>query len=149
LEGACSRRRMDSVARLPAGSDGTVLVAQITDLHLPDQAGQRVAGVDTDESLQKVLAAMASNLPRPPDLFLASGDIADTGAVSAYRRFQRYMDETRTPAFGLPGNHDDSAALSSVWRGHMPRWIDTPKWRIVLLDSSLPSQDAGRLGPQG
>src|SRR5690606_5435695 len=128
---------MENALRLPAGPDGTVLVAQITDLHLPDRVGERVAGVDTDESLGKVLGVMRAGLPRRPDLILASGDIADTGAASAYRRFRQYMDETRTPAFGIPGNHDDPAALSDVWRGHLPQWVDTPNWRIVLLDSSL------------
>lgn len=140
---------MEDAMRLPAGADDTVLVAQITDLHLPERAGEPVAGVDTDESLGRVLDAMRVGLPRCPDLILASGDIADTGAASAYRRFRQYMDQTRTPSIGIPGNHDDPTALSDVWRGHLPQWVDTPYWRIVLLDSSLPGQDAGRLGAHG
>lgn len=139
---------METPARISAGSDGAVMAAQITDLHLPEHAGTRVAGVDADDSLRRVLRHMPGGAPRRPDLILATGDIADTGAATAYRRFQGHMLETGLPAFGLPGNHDDPATLSEVWRGHLPPWIDTPAWRIILLDSTLPGQDAGRLGAQ-
>lgn len=139
---------MESAVRLSANPEGAVLLVQITDLHLPETAGSPVAGVDTDRNLRKVLGAMARSLPRKPDLVLATGDIADTGAASAYVRFQQYMNEVEAPVFGLPGNHDRASVLFDVWRGHVPEWIDTPAWRIVMLDSTLPGEDAGRLGPE-
>ncbi len=141
-------KKMESGVRLPAGPDGSVLLVQLTDLHLPEQAGALVAGVDTDRSLHQVLRSVAHDLPRKPDFILATGDIADTGAASAYRRFRHSISAIEAPAFGLPGNHDLPAVLFDEWRGHVPEWIDTPSWRVVLLDTTLPGEDAGRLGPQ-
>ena len=139
---------MDSDISLPAGPDGAFLIAQITDLHLPECAAEPVAGVNADHNLAAVLKAMQSRLPREPDIILATGDIADAGAISAYQRFKTYMNDTGIPAYGLPGNHDDPAALQEVWPRRLPRWIDTPAWRIVMLDTTLPGEDAGMLGPQ-
>jgi len=141
-------KKMESGVRLPAGPDGSVLLVQLTDLHLPEEAGALVAGVDTDHSLRKVLRSVADDLPRNPDFILATGDIADTGAASAYRRFRQSISAIEAPAFGLPGNHDLPAVLFDEWRGHVPEWIDTPAWRIILLDTTLPGEDGGRLGPQ-
>lgn len=139
---------MESSVRLPTAPEAAVLIAQITDLHLPEAVGTRVAGTDPDDGLRQVLDDMAGRLPRKPDLILATGDIADTGAPSAYLRFQQYMKALEVPVFGLPGNHDRPEVLFDMWRGHVPQWIDTPAWRIVLLDSTLPGEDAGRLGPR-
>lgn len=138
---------MDSDIALPAGPDGAFLIAQITDLHLAAHAATPVAGVNADDSLASVLKAMRSRLPRDPDIILATGDIADTGAASAYQRFKSYMQDTGIPAYGLPGNHDNPATLHEVWPRRLPRWIDTPAWRIVMLDTTLPGEDAGMLGP--
>jgi len=130
------------------GPQESVLLVQITDLHLPEAEGSLVAGRDPDRGLREVLQALAGGLQLSPNLILATGDIADTGTRAAYVRFQRYMSALAAPVFGLPGNHDQPAVLFDVWRGHLPQWIDTPAWRIVMLDSTLAGKDAGRLGPE-
>ncbi|HUH87534.1 MAG TPA: metallophosphoesterase, partial [Pusillimonas sp.] len=104
-----------------------------------------VSGVLTDATLGAVLQALPSRLHKEPDLVLATGDIADTGHRAAYERFLKHMRRLRSPVYGLPGNHDHAGTFFKICKGMAPKWIDIAGWRIVLLDSSLPGQDAGRL----
>ncbi|MCJ9710092.1 phosphodiesterase, partial [Bordetella hinzii] len=47
----------------------------------------------------------------------------------------------------LPGNHD----APQVLRQELGDWVqpvhDLPGWRVIMLDSTVPGQDLGRIGP--
>jgi Icc protein len=48
----------------------------------------------------------------------------------------------------LPGNHDERLAMAEHLRGdaiRAERVVDAGAWRIVLLDSTIPGEDGGRL----
>ena len=129
-----------------AHAGGVVRVAQVTDTHLEQQRGGRLLGMDTDASLKHVLELVRSS---PPQLVLATGDLANHGTDEAYARVRERFDELGVPWFWLPGNHDDRGAMQrGLGRGApMVRCVLVGNWQIVLLDSTVPGEVGGRLGP--
>ena len=77
-------------------------LAQITDMHLLSEDNGELHGVNTGRAFRRVLAQVAS---LEPDLLLVTGDIAEHGDESVYRRLQE--DLAPFPRrMVLPGNHD-------------------------------------------
>ena len=68
--------------------DDVVQLVQLTDTHLCESFGGTLLGMDTDHSLQAVIALVQRERPKI-DLLLGTGDLADGGAGSAYDRLER------------------------------------------------------------
>ena len=137
-----------NVARAEVSPRGRVVrVAQLTDTHLEERAGGTLLGMDTDASFAHVLDLVRAE-PQPPDLVLATGDLANHGAEAAYARVREGFDALGLPWFWLPGNHDAGPLMRGViGRGRpMVRSICAGAWHIVMLDSTVPGEVAGRLG---
>lgn len=130
-----------------AASGPRVHIAQITDTHLEESPGGRLLGMDTDASLGHVLALLRS-APRPPDLILATGDLANQGSDTAYARFRERIEAFGVPWFWLPGNHDEHGQMQRQCSGarSMVRSIRIGGWQIVMLDSAVPGEVGGELG---
>jgi Icc protein len=131
-------------AGLPAG---TVRVVQITDPHLYADPAGALLGVPTLESLDAVLALVRAEA-LPADAVIATGDLVHDGSPAGYARLCARLAGLGCPAYVLPGNHDDPAALRSATRE--PPVISCREarlghWRLVFLDSTVPGQDGGRL----
>jgi Icc protein len=111
------------------------LIAQITDTHLLADPEAEMRGVKTWYSLKKVLAVVQNH---QPDLLLLTGDLAHEGEKEAYRHLKSLVDETKIPAYWLPGNHDDpnlmAQELSSQFL-HTNKVIHLNHWCIILLNS--------------
>lgn len=128
-----------------------IRLLQLTDLHLPARAGARVFGRDVERNLDRILAVVAGL--EPFTRLVLSGDLADTGAVEAYRRLA-----ARLGAFGdrvrlLPGNHDRRERLRAVFPDAWPEgppWLafadELPGLTVVGLDSTVPRRTRGELG---
>ncbi len=130
---------------LPAAGE-VVHLLQLTDTHLCAETGGKLLGVDTDQSLQAVIALARSERPTV-DAILATGDLSDQGAETAYRRLVDYFDGLCTQHYWLTGNHDDrEAMLSAAGEQRMPCCIETSNWLVVMLDSQVPGQVGGELG---
>lgn len=119
---------------------------QITDTHLGGPDATQAAR--WAQQLRDVHTAAA---PRPGDLLLATGDIAEDGSAAAYRQF-RALTDPPCPVVVLPGNHDDPAILASTL-GAWPaaRLGDDHHfggWRLLSLNSHLPGRIEGRLGAE-
>jgi len=122
-------------------------VLQLTDTHLSADAGQRLAGVDTAESLGQVLA-LARQWHWPPDLLLLTGDLAEQPSPRAYRRLLEILGDVTMPVGAIPGNHDDPKLLAASLAAQ--GWRTAPRilqgsWQIILLDSTVPGAVAGAL----
>jgi 3',5'-cyclic-AMP phosphodiesterase len=128
---------------------GFVTVVQLSDTHLhaePDMS---------DESPDRRLAELVGALgDLRPDLVLLTGDIADDGSPSAYRRVFQAVSELGVPVLATPGNHDDAAAMAREFGPQTT--LVAGAWTIVLLDTSIPGEMHGevdvhelldRLGP--
>lgn len=132
---------------LPAG---TVRVVQVTDPHLYAEPTGKLLGVPTQESLDAVLALVRAEA-LPADAVIATGDLVHDGSPAAYARLCAQLAGLGCPAYALPGNHDDPAALRAATREPpvtSRREIVLGNWRLVFLDSTVPGQDGGHLSEE-
>lgn len=106
-------------------------VLQISDCHLVVE-GARLIGVDTQASLEAVLAqALAEH---QADAIIASGDLAHDPVPEVYARLlatvRRYFSG---PLLCLPGNHDVLAMMQTA--GLPLDSVALPPWELLGLDS--------------
>lgn len=125
-----------------------VQLLQLTDTHLCASPGGTLLGVDTDQSLQAVIALARRERP-VVDAILGTGDLSDQGAEAAYTRLVDYFDSLCPRHFWLPGNHDDrDAMVRAAGEQRLPTCLETPHWLVVMLDSQVPGQVGGELGSE-
>ncbi len=121
-------------------------IAQITDTHLYAEPDGQLLGLNTRHCLQLVIElALQSG---PPDLVVASGDLAHDGTAQAYRQLRDCFGRIGKPVYCLPGNHDEAAAL----RQHLndscfnhTRSHFAGAWQLVFLDSTVAGSEGGHL----
>jgi Icc protein len=123
-----------------------VRLLQISDPHLFTDPNGRLRGVNTLTSLRRVLDHALAHRRALAGL-LCTGDIVND-EPAAYAHFERLTASAGMPVYCIPGNHDDSRAL----RAALPRapfqvcgHADLGRWRLVLLDSSVPGKASGHL----
>jgi len=122
-------------------------IVQVSDCHLPFDPGTPYRGQSADRNFAALLPAIRH---WQPDLILVTGDVSEDGSAAAYGRVSARLSTAGAPVLALPGNHDDPAAMRSyfpvgAWDGmcvHRAR-----NWQLVLLDSTIPGDVPGRLGP--
>lgn len=128
-----------------SASSDVFKVLQITDCHLGAYAGHKLLGMDTDESLRRVIesATQHANI----DLVLVSGDIADIGENSAYYRLKDMLAPLQLPSVWLCGNHDNIESLitSTGQANGSTGVVDAGSWIIVYLNSAVPGEVGGYL----
>ena len=123
-----------------------VRIVQITDCHLGRDVGERLVGMDTDESLDHVLALLKAE-QQSASLLLATGDLSNHGSSEAYQRLANKLQDLPMPSAWLAGNHDSrDLMVESVGEQRLPRTIHLANWLIVMLDSTLPGKVGGTLG---
>lgn len=83
----------------------TVRVCQITDAHLGKTSEETLLGINTESSLQAVLAMVAQK-SQALDVLLCTGDLSNDGSPEAYQRFHQRVASLKKPQVWLPGNHD-------------------------------------------
>jgi len=118
-----------------------MLIAHLSDPHIgaTDEATPRT---------QRVLAHL-DGLRRRPDAVLITGDLADHGAEAEYEQLRDLLGE-RDVLLG-PGNHDRRGPYRKVLLGAAAEdgpinaVADRGELRFVLLDSTIPGEDGGRL----
>lgn len=129
-------------------SGDSVHIVQLTDTHLCKMQGGTLLGMDTDHSLQAVINLVKAERPAI-DLLLGTGDLSDQGALEAYRRLQQYFAQLTEVSCWLPGNHDDRANMAAV-ADHplrLCREVRVGRWQVLMLDSQVPGEVGGELGP--
>jgi len=124
----------------------SVLLVQLTDSHLFAEAGGKLLGMDTAESLQRVVDLVLDEQPRI-DLMLATGDLSQDGSLASYKRFRQLSERIDAPVRWCPGNHDELAPMQEATRGSdmMNPVLDIGNWRVVMLDTLVPGSVFGLL----
>jgi Icc protein len=125
-------------------------VIQFTDPHLYGNEAETLRGIATLPALKAALNDAQSSSSWPPDALLVTGDLVQDDPAG-YAHFRRIFGSFGLPVMCIPGNHDDPVAMRRELRG--PPFIvggfaDFERWRIVLLDSSLPGSASGHLSQQ-
>jgi len=124
-----------------------VRLLQISDPHLFADPNARLRGVNTLASLQRVLKhALASR--RGFAGLLCTGDIVND-EPGGYAHFEHLTGSLGMPVYCVPGNHDDARTMRAALARapfQVGGYADVGRWRLVLLDSSVPGRAAGHLG---
>jgi 3',5'-cyclic AMP phosphodiesterase CpdA len=124
-----------------------MIVAQISDLHVGDRV-HRAA-----DHLERAVDHVNALAPRP-DVVLVTGDLAAHGRVEEYERAHAMLARLATPAYLIPGNHDDRRNLRSVFDAHVYLGRDgdfiqyvLDEWplRLIALDTLVPGSHRGLL----
>ncbi|GAA4607597.1 3',5'-cyclic AMP phosphodiesterase CpdA [Actinoplanes octamycinicus] len=138
-------------------------ILHLSDTHVSREPGPDSEGVDTRDSLRRILADCAE-LPGL-DALVVTGDIADDGSPEAYRDVRdmvlKFVADRGIPAILTTGNHDERAAFTAaLGTGHLDAGgADRPErrldgderaavttvdgHRIVTLDSLVPGKGYG------
>ncbi len=125
-----------------------VRLLQITDMHLFAAAEQKLCGVQTADSLMRVLEHARAGA-WPPDAILATGDLSQDETPEAYRRFVDTFSALGVPVHCIAGNHDMPRRMVEMFVGSfsvtLTRWVDLGAWQAVMLDTSVPDDNTGEL----
>ncbi len=139
---------------MSGADDGTLLIAQFSDLHITAPGTRNAFGIDSAAGLRRCIDHLQA-LRRIPDLLLLSGDLTDNGGRAEYEVLRGLLAPLRLPYRLLAGNHDRRDALRAVFAGHpglgehgsLRHRLDLPGLRIVMLDSLVEERDDGDLDP--
>jgi 3',5'-cyclic-AMP phosphodiesterase len=132
-----------------SAADKPVLLVQLSDSHLFAHTDGKLLGMNTHDSLQRVIEQVLQEQPSI-DLVLASGDLSQDGSLASYQLFQQMLGQIPAPARWFPGNHDELAVMHSVCAGSdlLQPVIDLGNWRIILLDTSIAGAVPGFLATE-
>ena len=121
---------------------------QLSDCHLSADPATLYRGQDADANLHSLLPACRV---LAPDGVVLTGDVAEDGSASAYRRAARAVDGLAPETAWIPGNHDERQCMAQVFDefgfSAGPQ-LDWGGWQIILLDSARPNRPEGHLDPQ-
>jgi Icc protein len=124
-------------------------ILQITATHLYADPAARFDGVDTGESLARVLAHMRAHADGAA-LVLLTGDLAMDGSEGAYVRLAAALGALDVPLLALPGNHDEPAALAAgapALAATLPLCRELDGWRLLCLDTRVDGSVQGEVDP--
>ena len=125
-------------------------VVQITDLHILPDAEAMLVGVDTAQSLSKVIDDIGQ-LSSPADLIIASGDLTDDGSPAAYRRLRDLFTPVDCPIYVLAGNHDETANMNKYLVAgnifHQKQQM-IGGWQILYLNSKVEGHSYGQIADE-
>lgn len=125
-------------------------ILQISDPHILNQASDTLMGVNTEYYFKLVLKH-AYTRHGGFDLLLATGDLAQSPSVAVYQRLLRHLQEYRTPALCLPGNHDDYGFMHAVLNEGLvscSKNLQILNWQIICLNSQKIGSPKGLLGAE-
>ena len=126
----------------------TLQLIQFTDPHLFADRGGEMRGVNTFDSLGRVIEAARAD-HWTPDALLITGDIAQDESREGYRVFREVFEPLSLPVLCLPGNHDDPDLMTAILnRGEVSccTSLTLGDWRFIMLNSHLSGDDGGALG---
>ncbi|MGY2288906.1 3',5'-cyclic-AMP phosphodiesterase [Pseudomonas sp. SDO528_S397] len=137
---------MSSVSTL---NPDTALLVQLSDSHLFAQADGGLLGMNTRDSLQKVIDLVRAQ-QADIDLVLATGDLSQDGTLASYQVFRDLSGQIPAPARWIPGNHDEPQVMAqaAVHSALLEPVVDVGNWRVTLLDSAVPGSVPGYLADQ-
>jgi 3',5'-cyclic-AMP phosphodiesterase len=129
-----------------------MIIAQISDMHIRARGQLAYRRVDTASFLERCVEQIRRMAP-PPDIVLATGDLADAGEPAEYRHLRELLTPLWMPVYMIPGNHDDRGALIGEFGDHvyLPRSgfvqyvLDQYPVRLIALDTLVPGKTGGLL----
>jgi 3',5'-cyclic AMP phosphodiesterase CpdA len=130
-----------------------MLIAQITDMHVRPSGRIAYGRVDTNAMLEAAVATL-EDLPRKPDLVIATGDLADCGLAEEYEMLSDILEPLSMPVYLAPGNHDRRAELFEEFAsdgyfnnddGFLHYAVEGHDVRLIGLDTVVPGYGHGEM----
>ena len=125
-----------------------VTLIQITDTHIFDEASGKLGGVNTRDSLQRVLDYIAKHFG-DADMLVLTGDNTHEATEVAYRALRDMVEQLGIPYSFLAGNHDFEVPMltlsSDEGDSEIDKWMNVGNWNILLLDSHEEHKVPGKL----
>lgn len=121
----------------------------LTDLHLFAERDREHHGINTWQSLSRVLDAALAE--RTPAAILLSGDLSQDESAESYQHLRERLASMPAPVICLPGNHDQIALLHSQLASDQVQVLGelgVGDWRLLAIDCSVPGEVFGRLGDE-
>lgn len=124
-----------------------VVIAQLSDVHIPGAPAEQLAGSNPSDRLKSVLAVAS----RRSSAVLLTGDLAATrGTDDEYRALRALVADVPVPVWPVAGNHDEANRLAALFgisgrNGRCDYFVDHSGVRVVVLDSSRDKLVGGRL----
>jgi Icc protein len=134
-----------------------MLIAQLSDPHFLPENVRLFGRLDSGGHLARAVAHLNA---LEPDAVLITGDLTNDGDASVYAAFAAIVDRLRAPFFVLTGNHDDRELMRARFGGegfgarYLPDSgplcyaIERFALRLIALDTAVPGEPWGRLGPE-
>ena len=124
-----------------------IRLLQISDTHLFADPDGRLLGQRTRCSCEAIFGLVRSTL-LPVDAVLLTGDLVHDERPEGYLYLKGSLRALGVPYHAIPGNHDLVALLAEhldPQAAEPVRVVRVQEWRLVLLDSTIPGEDGGRL----
>jgi Icc protein len=134
-----------------------MLIAQLSDPHFVPDDVRLFGRLDTARYLERAVAHLNA---LAPDAVLITGDLTNDGDARVYAAFAAIVGVLQAPFFVLACNHDDREIMRTrfggdgVGAGYLPESgplcyaIDRYALRLIALDTLVPGEPSGRLGPE-
>ncbi|MFQ5581987.1 MAG: metallophosphoesterase [Mariprofundaceae bacterium] len=114
----------------------------ITDMHVYADPAATLKGVNTRQSLAKVLQEAQQRFLHP-DALILGGDLAQDGSDAAYAYISTLLDPS-VPTLAVAGNHDAPSCLEVYFNNTRP--LDMDDWCIIPLNTHHAGHESGLLG---
>ena len=132
-----------------------MLIAQISDLHFLPKGTLAFGRVDVAGCLERAIDHLNALRPRP-DAVLITGDLTNDGDAAVWAELMAMLGRLEAPVYPIPGNHDDRELMRAACarlrlfpqEGPLRFVADLGPLRLIGLDSLVPGDPAGRLGPE-
>jgi Icc protein len=128
-----------------------IRILQITDFHLLATEEDAMLGLQTQHSLNSLLASLRP-LIEATDLFLLTGDLVQEAIPATYKRLRILLEGIGKPCYCLPGNHDDPQMmreyLVSPGKIYVENSLVLAGWHLIFLDSTVYGSPCGHLAEQ-
>ena len=131
-----------------------MLVAQLTDLHLPLPGSPPKYGKDAAVEFAAAIRRL-NELSVAPDVVIITGDLVDSGEAAEYDRVAEILGDLNHRSLLIPGNHDARGPMRSRLADDHPelsqcddfiQWvIDDLPVRLIGLDTLIPGRGTGEL----
>ncbi|MGM0521595.1 MAG: metallophosphoesterase [Pseudomonadota bacterium] len=117
-------------------------IVQVTDAHLhADPAAHSRSGIPLKQFNAVIDAVEAQH----PDIVIVTGDISQDETATSYTHAVEQLRTLPCPWFWLPGNHDQVDLMEA--EHPLLEDVDLDDWRMLLLNTQVPGQPYGELGP--
>lgn len=129
----------------------SVRLAHLTDLHLFQDREQRLAGMRTWDTFERVMD-LVDGQAGAPDFLILTGDIAQDEALDTYRMLRERLGHHLPRCRLVPGNHDNRDRLREVFpelfaapHEYLTFSLSAGGWQIIGLDSQVPGEVGGHV----